>query len=102
LGRLRALVTIAIFRLDDPVDRKIFFQGRARAIELLYLNLRAIREDPDPVIVAAAKKNVARLLRPEEPFANCLRCFNRLFRDSPDEARDTFSGIAEFLDKNSP
>jgi hypothetical protein len=52
--------------------------------------------------MAAATKNVARMLRPEEPFANCLRSFNRLFRDSPDEAREIFSGIAEFLDKNSP
>jgi hypothetical protein len=102
LGRLRALVTIAIFRLDDPVERKVFFQGRARAIELLYLNLRAIREDPDPVVVTAAKKNVARMLRPEEPFANCLRCFHRVFQDSPDRARDIFSDITEFLDKTSP
>ncbi len=101
-GRLRALVTIAIFRLGDPIERKVFFQGRAKAIQYLYLNLNAVRIDPDPMTVAAARKNVARMLRPTEPYANCLRCFHRLFQDSPDEAREVFSGIAEFLDKNSP
>ncbi len=101
-GRLRALVTIAIFRLDDPVDRKIFFQGRARAIELLYLSLQAIRDSPDPVLVAAAKKITAQMLRPEAPFANCLRCFHRVFQASPGKARDIFSDLAELLDKSSP
>jgi hypothetical protein len=41
-------------------------------------------------------------LRSEEPFASCLRSFNRLFGDAPDEARQVFEDIAEFLDKNSP
>jgi hypothetical protein len=102
VGRLRALVTIAIFRLGDPVGRKVFFQGRARAIELLYLSLLAIRDEPDPVVVEAAKKIVAQMLRPEAPFANCLRCFHRVFQESPDRARDIFRDIAELLDKSSP
>ncbi len=101
-GRLRALVTITIFQLGDPVERKVFYQGRGKAIQNLYLNLRATREDSDPVIVAAAQKNVARMLKPEEPFASCLRSFNRLFRNSPDQARQVFSDLAEFLDTNSP
>ena len=42
------------------------------------------------------------MLRSEAPFANCLRCFHRVFQDSPDKARDIFSDLAEFLDKNSP
>jgi hypothetical protein len=77
-------------------------QGCARAIEDLYFNLRAIQHDPDPVIVAAARKNVARMLRPEEPFANCLRYFHRIFQDSPDKAHDMITDIAELLDKSSP
>ncbi len=101
-ARLRALVTISIFELSDPNTRRPLYQGRARAIQLLYLNLRAIREDSDPVIVNAARKNVARMLRPEEPFANCLRSFNLLFENSPNEARRIFRDLAEFLDTNSP
>jgi hypothetical protein len=102
LGRVRAMVTIAIFHLDDPVERKIFFEGRARALEDLYFNLRATEEDPDPHIVAVAKKNVERMMRPEEPFANCLRCFKRLFDRSPAEARQVYLDHAEFLDTISP
>jgi hypothetical protein len=101
-GRLRALVTISIFKLSDPIARRTLSQGRARAIQNLYFNLRAIQEDSDPVIVPAARKNVARMLRPDEPFANCLRSFHRLCQDSPDEARQIFDDLTEFLDKNSP
>jgi hypothetical protein len=101
-ARLRALVTISIFALSDPITKRPLYQGRARAIQNLYLNLEAIRENSDPVLVAAARKNVARMLRPEEPFANCLRSFHRLSQDSPVEARQLFDDLAEFLDKNSP
>lgn len=101
-GRVRALVTIAVFRLGDPIERKVFFQGRARAIQHLYLNLRAMQWDPDPAIADAATRNVTQMLSPAAPFASCLRSFHRLFHDSPDEAREVFSRIAEFLDKNSP
>jgi hypothetical protein len=38
------------------------------------------------------------MLRPEEPFSNCLRYFHQLFEDSPDKALEIFSGIAEFLE----
>jgi hypothetical protein len=102
LGRLRALVTISIFRLGDPVERKVFFQSRARAICDLYMNLQFIRENRDPEVMEAAKSNVARMLSPEGPFANCLRCFHRLFEDSPEEARGVFLRISEFLDTISP
>jgi hypothetical protein len=102
LVRLRALVTITIFQLGDPNGRRIFYEGRARAVAALYLNLHAIREDPDAVVVAAARRNVSRMLRSSEPFANCLRCFHRLFEDSPDKAREVFTGIVEFLDTISP
>ncbi len=101
-GRLRALVTIAIFRLGDPIRRKVFYQQRAEAIQYLYLSLKGIQEGSDPAFVEAATKLVAGMLRPAAPFANCLRSFNRLFRDSPDKADQVFTDLAEFLDKNSP
>lgn len=101
-GRLRALATIAIFQLADPVERKIFYQGRARAIQLLYLNLEAIRDGSDSELVAAARKTVRRMLSAAEPHCNCLRCFHSLFQGSPAEARQVFVDIVEFLDSNSP
>jgi hypothetical protein len=100
--RLRALVTISIFKLDDPVERKPFFQGRARALEDLYLNLREIDHGTDAAVVAAARKNVDRMLRDAEPHASCLRCFKRLYDRSPDAARDHFLALSEFLDTTSP
>jgi hypothetical protein len=101
-SRLRALVTISIFKLDDPVERKVFFQGRARALESLYLNLQEIDEGTDAAVVAAATRNVRRMLRDAGPHANCLRCFRRLYRRSPDEARSCFIALSEFLDTTSP
>ncbi len=100
--RFRAQATIAIFKLDDPVKRKVFFEGRAKAIQLLFLNLEAIRRGDDPPLVRAARANVARMLRDSEPFANCLRCFNRIYHQSRDEATEIFQGIVAFLDSISP
>ena len=51
LGRLRALVTISIFRPGDPIERKVFFQSRSRAICDLYMNLQFIRENRDPEVM---------------------------------------------------
>jgi hypothetical protein len=100
--RFRAQVTIAIFKLDDPVERKVFYEGRARAIESLFLNLEAIRRDDDPRLVRAARVNVARMLRDSEPYANCLRCFHQTFQRSRDEAVAIFKGISAWLDSVSP
>jgi hypothetical protein len=100
--RLRALATINIFKLDDPVERRVFYEGRAKAIQALFLNLNAIDHDTDAGIVAAARSNVTRMLKDSEPYANCLRCFHRLYDASPAEAAQIFSDIATFLDSISP
>ena len=101
-NRFRAQATIAIFKLDDPVNRKVFFEGRAKAIQFLFLNLEAIRRDDDPPLVRAAEANVARMLRDSEPFASCMRCFNRMYHQSRAEAMAIFEGIVAFLDSISP
>ncbi len=100
--RLRAQATISIFKLDDSVERGIFYEGRARAISALFLNLNAIDNRTDPVIVNAAKKNVQSMLRDSAPFANCLRCFHRLYQSTPAQARQIFVDISTYLDTVSP
>lgn len=100
--RFRSQVTIYIFKLDDASERRVFYEGRARAISAMYLNLDAIDNRNDTVIVNAAKTNVKRMLEDREPFANCLRCFHRLYQRSPAEAKQVFKDIATFLDTVSP
>lgn len=101
-GRLRALVTIAIFKLGDPVERKIFFQERARAIERLFYALEAISANASAEIVAQAKAAVARCVQSSSPFASCLRCFRRLYERSQAEGRQVYADIAVFLNSFSP
>ncbi|MEX0714257.1 MAG: hypothetical protein WD278_18120 [Pirellulales bacterium] len=100
--RFRGQVTIAIFKLDDPVERRVFYEGRARAIQLLFLNLEAIRSNPDPLIVGAAQSNVGRMLSESEPYTSCLRCFHKLYQDDRAEAVLVFTDITELLDSISP
>jgi hypothetical protein len=100
--RFRAQVTINVFKLDDASERRVFYEGRARAISEMFLNLDAIDNRTDAAIVNAAKKNVQRMLRDRQPFANCVRCFYRLYQSSPAEAKQKFLDACEFLDTVSP
>jgi hypothetical protein len=54
------------------------------------------------MLVNAATSNVARMLRESEPFANCLRCFHRLYQADRAEAVQLFTEISAFLDSLSP
>src|SRR5439155_23063091 len=101
-GRLRALVTIAVFKLGDPIARKIFFQERARAMERLFFALEAISANVSADSVAQAQAAVVRCMQASSLFASCLRCFRRLYDHSPAEARGVYADIAVFLDSFSP
>ena len=101
-GRLRALATIAIFKLGDPIERKIFFHERARAIERLFFALEAVSANVSADAVTQAQAAVDRSLQPSSPFASCLRCFRRLYARSQAEARQVYADIAVFLDSISP
>lgn len=100
--RFRAQATISIFKLDDPLERRVFYQGRAKAIQSIFLNLVAIDDSGEAALVAAAKKNVRRMLQDAEPYANCLRCFSRLYAQSRAEATEVFTDLTELLDSISP
>ena len=96
-----AMVTIAIFKLDDPNERPMFYAGRATAVSDLFTSMRAMAHDPDPVIRDAAQTKVATMLRDSHPYASCLRAFHRLYQDDPDAARNEYENITTFLDTKS-
>ena len=92
--RLRALVTIELFSLDDHRKRKGLLLARARAIERLYFAL----DNPSPVAAAV----VTRLTRsPKEPHASCLRSFERLWRSRQEAARALYELIRKLLSGTS-
>jgi hypothetical protein len=100
-GQLRALVCIELFALDDQDKRKELIQDRAEAVESMYLNLRAIADDPDPVVVRTATRNRDRLLRDSQPHANCLRSFKRLFDRDRAAADKIYQDISVLLETMS-
>jgi hypothetical protein len=100
--RFRAQATISIFKLSSTTERRVFFEGRAKSIQLLFLNLKAIDDDDDPLIVQLARTNVTRMLRASEPYANCLRCFHRLYQRSRRSATQVFHDLTIFLDTVPP
>lgn len=99
--RMRALVTIAIFKLGDPIERKVFLLERGRAVERLFFALRAVDAPGTAAEIALAQAAVNRALQPSSPFTNCLKAFKRLYDQSPDDAGRLYGKIADFLDTHS-
>jgi hypothetical protein len=97
-GRLRALSVIELFCLNDWQGRKELLAGRARQIQLLYLNLAAIDENANASVVKAAKSNAIRMLLDSEPHASCLRAFARLYGADSGQARAYFVEVSEYLE----
>jgi hypothetical protein len=81
--RLRALVTIELFKLDHVPTRRVLFKGRAYLLRLLYLELEALKGTTDRAKSTGHKKAIAGLTGDECPFANCMRSFERLYRTDP-------------------
>jgi hypothetical protein len=100
-GRLRALVTIEIFKLDDWRKQKMLLRGRAHLLRELYMALRAVDTESDPATVRKRKVLIEELLKAENPFTNCMRCFHRLYEKDPTAAEQVFDGIPALLRKGS-
>ena len=88
--RLRALVTIELLGLDNHRKRKGLLLDRARAIEKLYIAL----DSASPEAAAVATRLAT---SPDEPHANCLRSFERLWRRRPQAARALYEPIRKLL-----
>ena len=91
-SRLRGLVTIAFFGLDDVIARKNLMKERARMVYLLYLCL--VRAEEQGGAERAAL--VDEMLKPTSPHTNCARSFERLFRRNRTQAVEVAELAAKF------
>lgn len=82
----RARVVIDFFRLETREDLR-----RERAVALCSIDMchRALRSGAvaDEADKKAASADLAHYISPSAPHANCARCFDRLYRVNPNEAR---------------
>ena len=95
LSRLRGLVTIAFFRLDDVIARKDLMRERAQIVLLLHSRLEKADDEGDP------DANIAAMVAPTAPHANCARSFHRLFRADRARANEVAEDAWKFLQSGS-
>lgn len=96
--RLRALVTIEFFALDDFAKRKNLFRERAVIIQAIYPQLDVLASPAS----AATRKNIAKKVvdaatSSKAPHANCTRSFRKLFDHAPDQARAVFDEASSYV-----
>ena len=93
--RLRGLVTIAFFGLDDVIARKNLMKERARIVCLLHPFLVLAEERGS----AAAEPTafVESMLASTSPHANCARSFARLYRSDQAQAAEVAGLAKKFL-----
>ena len=90
--RLRGLVTIVFFGLDDVVARKNLMRERAMVVVLLHQwLLKASKGD----MKAAAQ--ASEMVASTAMHANCARSFERLFQANPVQAGKVAEGVDQFL-----
>lgn len=91
--KLRGLVTIEFFGLDDVIARKDVMRERALVLCLLHRWLVKATDEGDPVAAAQVDGMVA----PTAAQASCARSFDRLFRSDRTRARELADEAAKFL-----
>ena len=98
-SRLRGLVTIAFFDLDNVIARKNLMKERAHIVSLLHTFL--VRAEDRRSTAAEPAALVETMLASTSPHTNCARSFARLFRSDPAQAAEV-AGLAEtFLHSGS-
>ena len=98
--RLRGLVTIAFFDLDDVIARKNLM--KERALVVLSLHAFLVRAGGPEDAAAESAELVEKMLEPTSPHTNCARSFARLFRSDPALAAEVASDAGTFLLSGSP
>ena len=93
--KLRGLVAIAFFNLDDEDRRNNLMKERAERIVLLHTQLTADSGERTGTRVDA-------LTSPSAPHANCARSFVRLFRSDRVRADKVADMAWAFLESRSP
>ena len=97
-GRLRALVTIEFFALDDIAARKNLFRDRALIIQTMHPQLEALASPGTSAARrSSAKKVVDAAISSKAPHANCARSFKKLFERAPLEALAVFDAAADYV-----
>ena len=96
--KLRGLVTIAFFSLDDVNRRKNLILERAWKIVTLHFLLTMTEDGGNE----GAGTLVDPMLASNAPHANCARSFARLFRSDRIRADKVADMASEFLKSRSP
>jgi hypothetical protein len=99
--RLRAMVTIEVFRLDDWRGRKSLIYDRLEWVQKLWWALERRDRGGPAKDVTDARKAIARLTSTTFRHANCLRSFHRLYERSPGEAEKVYKDVAKYLESYS-
>lgn len=99
--RLRALVTIEFFHLDDVDGRKNLVRERALIITALFPQLERAVDAPTEEKRRIAVKLVKGFTAGKAPHSNCARSFVRLFEQNRAEAEAIFEEAADFIDSIS-
>ena len=95
--RNRALVTITFFGLDDETKRKNLFRERAMLLLALFPLLEETKGAVPEAIRVEAQELVEKCLAPDMAHANCCRSFKRLYDTNPQEAREVYQSIRNFV-----
>ena len=96
--RLRGLVTISFFGLDDFNDRKTLLKERAWVI--IYLHFLLVEaEDKNDKQSAALVQNT---LNPSSKHTNCARSFKHLFDDDRTKAAEVADLAKKYILSGSP
>ena len=93
LLRLRGLVTIAFFRLDDVLTRKELMKERALIVFILHSLLVKAEDDGDEESAVLVKE----LLSPTSKHTSCARSFERLFRFDRAQAAEVADRVEKYL-----
>ena len=100
-NRLRALVTIELFGLDDLNDRKELLIDRFETLEKVYLALKGAREFRADADRLAARNVVAAYKTGRKRHTNCIRHFVIIFYNSPAVAEALYQGAVAYLNSVS-
>ncbi len=100
-GRLRALVTIEFFKLEDWRERKSLLLDRAELIEKLYWALERRTSGATAADVELGKQAAERMTSHKFRHANCLRSFRRLYESNRAKAVAMYDTIKEYLQSYS-
>ena len=98
LLRMRGLVTISFFGLDDFNDRKTLLKERAWVIIYLHFLLVEAEDKKDKQSSALVQNT----LNPSSKHTNCARSFKRLFDDDRTKAAEVADLAKKYILSGSP